>query len=246
MSHSEKPTPLDSSLTLSYWTNRWVNNDIGWNETDGNKLMWKYFPDVLKTKLPEKKPEELRVFVPLCGKAKDMYLLYQMGFTVVGIEISKEAIDDFFTENGVEEKEMNQPFRSSKDGRLILGQGDLFTFSGDKSQPIQLPFEKFDVMWDRGSFVALNAKDRTAYASMMMSLMADDGLYLLCSLVYDISEYGGPPLTATTEDLMQFYGERCDIQVLDKDDLFSRQEKWKKRGLSMIDEVLHLITLKNN
>lgn len=252
-------SPLQNSLTLNYWADRWKDSNTGWHESTGNKMMWKHFSSVLAEKFPSKKPGDLKVFVPLCGKAKDMYLLYEMGFTVVGIEFAKQPIDEFFTENKLEEKEWNAPFRSTKDGRLIIGQGDLFSFSKvaesatmsssadnhhDQSAPKPLPYEKYDIIWDRGSFEAINEKDRGRYVAMMMSLLTGDGFYLLNTKDYSLSEYGGPPLAANTDDLKQLFHNH-EVALLDKEDIIDSDEKWRKKGLTKLYELLHIITFKN-
>lgn len=45
--------------------------------------------------------ENLRFFFPLCGKALDMAWLASLGHFIVGVEFTKEAIEDFFKENNI-------------------------------------------------------------------------------------------------------------------------------------------------
>lgn len=239
-------SPLSDSLSLEYWVKRWDDNNTLWHQHDGNKLLWRSLHNLLPSKFPSRKPAELTVFVPLCGKAKDMYLLYEMGFTVVGVEYSPKGVDEFFAENQLKEgKKNNGSMRSTEDGRLMIGVGDLFSFSGDQSHYNPLPYEKFDIIWDRGSFEATNSCDRERYASLLLSLLDKDGVYLMNTKVYDLNEYGGPPLAANTDDLRQFYGEKLDVVLLEKEDIIDSLETWRKRGLTKLDEVVHLMTFKS-
>lgn len=41
------------------------------------------------------------MFVPLCGKSRDMGWLRAQGFTVVGAELSRLAVEQFFGELGL-------------------------------------------------------------------------------------------------------------------------------------------------
>ena len=75
----------------------------------------------------------MRVFVPMCGKAKDMKMLYDLGFTVVGIEYVKQGIDEFFSENQIARRDAPPqigtgkfPCAMSEDGRVVILHGDIF------------------------------------------------------------------------------------------------------------------------
>lgn len=244
MADHEDVSATGNTITLDFWDGAWNSHQTGWHEEDGNKMLLTHLPTILQERLPGKQPQDMTVFVPLCGKTKDMYILYKMGYTVVGVEFSKQGIDEFFLENNLEEKDGSSGVsRSTKDGRIILCQGDLFSFSGDNSKPNQLPVSKFDIIWDRGSLEAINVKDRGRYADLMMSLMAEDAIYLINTRVYDKKEYGGPPLATNTEDLRALFGDnRVTAEVLEE--VEDMQEMWKMLGISKCSEQLNLIMLR--
>ena len=43
--------------------------------------------------------ENLKFFLPLCGKAGDLIYLYEKGATVYGVEVVEKAIKELFAEN---------------------------------------------------------------------------------------------------------------------------------------------------
>ena len=71
--------------------------------------------------------ERSNVLVPLCGKSLDMLWLAEQGYTIVGLEMVKHAVEAFFIENhldfhsveyGKHRKYSSQPF--------TIFQGDFF------------------------------------------------------------------------------------------------------------------------
>ena len=72
-----------------FWHERWQNNQTAFHEDDGNALLHKYFGTL------ELSPGA-RVFVPLCGKTRDIGWLLDQGLRVAGVELSEIAIRQLF------------------------------------------------------------------------------------------------------------------------------------------------------
>ncbi len=75
----------------SYWLERWQNNRIRFHLDSINPFLSKYWSRL-------NLPENSRIFVPFCGKSKDMIFLQQHGHQVIGNELSPLAVKDFYTE----------------------------------------------------------------------------------------------------------------------------------------------------
>ncbi|XP_068431853.1 probable thiopurine S-methyltransferase isoform X2 [Clinocottus analis] len=185
----------------------------------------------------------VRFFFPLCGKAVDMKWLADMGHSVVGVEISEKAIQQFFTENNMTYSEEAVPslpgakVYKSSERNISLYQCDLFTFSSSIEG-------QFGAIWDRGSLVAINPRDREKYAALIISLMAKDCRYLLDTLLYNPELYQGPPFLVPDEQVASLFGNSCDVEQLYYfDALTDRQRAW---NLDYLEEKVHLITLKSN
>ncbi len=68
-------------------------NQIGFHQTDFNARLMQHWPALGL-------PLGARVFVPLCGKSRDMLWLVGAGHSVVGVELSSTAVEAFFAEAG--------------------------------------------------------------------------------------------------------------------------------------------------
>ena len=89
--------------------------------------------------------------MPMCAKAEDMWMLHELSFTVVVVEIIivHHYIQDSFKEHILKPKvgkilndagEQVDEY-SSPDRRLVLFAGDLLNITAD-----DLPFAKFDII----------------------------------------------------------------------------------------------------
>ena len=61
----------------SFWHKKWERNEIAFHEREANPLLVRYFNELSL-------PEGSRVFVPLCGKTRDIHWLLSRGYRVVG------------------------------------------------------------------------------------------------------------------------------------------------------------------
>jgi thiopurine S-methyltransferase len=130
------------------WINRWENNQIGWHKSDFNSRLIEFLPNLNLQKGSE-------IFVPLCGKSLDMVYLLNQGFKVIGVELSKIAIIDFFAENNIEfEIQKNADFNIYKSANITIYQGDIFNLKKEYLQDIS-------AIYDRASLVALNPQLRS-------------------------------------------------------------------------------------
>src|SRR6185295_6383505 len=84
-------------MNANFWHERWGKNDIAFHEKEANPLLIKYFE-----KLSLEKGS--RVFLPLCGKTRDISWLLSNGYRIAGAELSKLAIEQLFTDLGVSPK----------------------------------------------------------------------------------------------------------------------------------------------
>ncbi|XP_006011442.1 probable thiopurine S-methyltransferase isoform X2 [Latimeria chalumnae] len=224
-------------MMLTDWVDRWEEKNIGFHQ-DRIHLKLKNNLDALLNNR-----SALRIYFPLCGKAIDMKWLADMGHTIVGVEVSEIAIEEFFTEQNLSYSKEPVPgipgaqvFKST-DGNISLYHCDFFQFSGTVA-------EKFNGIWDRGSLVAINPRDRQRYTDLIVTLMEEDCHYLLDTFLYDPSVHKGPPFYVPDHEIENLFGKSCNIKLLESvDALTDRQRKW---GLDYFVEQVHLITLKQN
>ncbi|KAM4539874.1 putative thiopurine S-methyltransferase isoform 1-T1 [Odontesthes bonariensis] len=227
----------DRVMALSEWEDRWHEDKIGFHQPHVHRMLENNVDKVLSGRAG------VRFFFPLCGKAVDMKWLADLGHSVVGVEISEKAVRQFFEENNMTYSVESVPtipgaqlFKNSEKN-ISLYQCDLYDFSSSVEG-------QFGAIWDRGSLVAINPKDRERYAALIISLMAGDCRYLLDTFLYNPDQYKGPPFFVPDEQVHGLFGSRCDVELLQSvDALTDKQRAW---GMDSFTENVHLITLKSS
>ncbi|MGB0848068.1 MAG: thiopurine S-methyltransferase, partial [Thiolinea sp.] len=82
-------------MKAEFWHERWEKNQIGFHQNQVNTHLQDFWGrlDV---------PAGGTVFVPLCGKSSDMLWLRSQGYQVIGVELNRIAVQDFFAENDLQ------------------------------------------------------------------------------------------------------------------------------------------------
>ncbi|MEM9343932.1 MAG: thiopurine S-methyltransferase [Pseudomonadota bacterium] len=189
----------------SFWHDRWKANELGFHEADGNALLASHFGTLGK-------PEGARVFVPLCGKTRDIGWLLAQGCRVVGTELSEIAVRDLFKDLGLspEKSEVGELNRYAGPSIEVFV-GDHFTLTADVLGTV-------DAIYDRAAFVALPSKMRQRYSASLKAL-APGVPQLLITFEYDQSVMPGPPHSISTEEVGAHYADAFDIEMLEVKDV---------------------------
>ncbi|XP_020842484.1 thiopurine S-methyltransferase isoform X2 [Phascolarctos cinereus] len=164
-----------------------------------------------------------------------------LGYSVVGVEISELGIREFFTEHNLSYLEESiagisgaKVFKSSS-GNITLYCCSIFDLP-------RANVGKFDRIWDRGALVAINPDDRERYAKLMLSLLEKGFHYFLITFSYDPTKFSGPPFYVPDSEVKSLFGSTCNIQCLEKADAL--KERHKKWGIDYFIEILYLFTEK--
>jgi len=78
-------------MKADFWHQKWDKNEIGFHEAEANKLLRQSI-HYLQLMMGA------RVFLPLCGKTRDIHWLLAQGYRVAGAELSAVAIDALFND----------------------------------------------------------------------------------------------------------------------------------------------------
>ena len=218
-------------METDFWLERWRLNQIGFHQQEINAHLQEFWPGL--TIAPPG-----QVFVPLCGKSRDMLWLRARGHGVRGVEISPIAVRDFFSENGLTPQISGQGRleRWETDGLAIL-RGDFFDL---------VPDDLRDVVgiYDRASMVALPPPMRERYASHLMSLAPRAAVILLVTMEYPEGEMQGPPYCVHETEVQKLYGDAYDIERLFVLDMLAENPRFRDRGLTHLQEkVFRLLPL---
>lgn len=192
-------------MDSEFWHQKWRDNQLGFHESHGNALLTQYFDRMSL-------PKGARVFLPLCGKTLDIGWLLAQGHRVVGAELSAIAIDDLFTQLGVEptRTEVGALTHCSANG-IDLFVGDVFELTQDVLGPI-------DAIYDRAALVALPDGMRERYAEHLVKITETAPQLLLC-FEYDQAEMAGPPFSVTDADVHGYYNKYYHIEQIARKDV---------------------------
>lgn len=187
-------------MEKSFWLERWQAREIGFHEGEANSLLTRYW-DHIGLQAPA------RVFLPLCGKTRDIHWFLRQGYAVVGVEFSAQAVQELFAE-------LKLPANIRELGALDLYQapgldiyvGDIFALDPAQLGPI-------DAIYDRAALVALPAQTREAYARKLQDLAAST-IQFLISFAYDQNAMPGPPFSVPLADIEHLYGDSYAVQAL--------------------------------
>ena len=91
-------------MEKSFWESKWVNDEIGFHQNEINVHLIKYIKLI--------KNDQGNILVPLCGKSKDLLYLTQHFNKVIGIEVVKKAVSDFYKENIIKFETNNNRYQS--------------------------------------------------------------------------------------------------------------------------------------
>ena len=216
-------------MQQEFWHERWQLNQIGFHSEAFNLHLQEYWPAL--NIMPGS-----QVFVPLCGKSKDMLWLLAQKNEVTGVELSPLAVEAFFTENGL-------PVRTSQQGKFSVSEADgLRIFCGDFFDLSANDLAGINAVYDRASLVALPPQMRAAYATHMQHLLEPGTKTLLVAFDYPQHEMQGPPFSVKTQEVQALYRSWCTVELLYTVDVLDREHQFRDKGVSRMQEQVYALT----
>ena len=193
-----------------FWLDAWQQGRIPFHKNEVHPDLLSYWPAM------NIQPKST-VLAPLCGKSLDLLWLAQQGYQVIGIELSEQAVLQFFQEQGLNFSTENYHGVTCYNAdSLSIWVSDIFDLN-----PTLIP--KIDVLYDRAALVALPEKLRSPYADLCLRWLKSQGSIFLNTLSYEHKELLGPPYSVSPEEVADLY-QATSIKSL-------RAEK-KERSLS--------------
>jgi thiopurine S-methyltransferase len=183
-----------------FWHRKWASNEIGFHKNDVNPLLVTHFRALSLA-------QGSRLFLPLCGKTRDIHWLLAQGYRVSGAELSAIAIAQLFSELGVapEIAVIDRVTRFSAAG-IDIFVGDIFDLSRAELGAV-------DAIYDRAALIALPAPVRDRYADHLMAITGR-APQLLVTLDYDQSLIDGPPFSVDRAEIDRHYAQSYAVRHL--------------------------------
>ncbi|MGZ5052641.1 MAG: thiopurine S-methyltransferase [Methylobacter sp.] len=188
-------------MEASFWHQKWERGEIAFHASEANPFLVEHFEKLNQAK-------GSRVFLPLCGKTRDIAWLLGSGYRVVGAELSELAVNELFKELALEPQitETGKLIRySAKDIDILVG--DIFDVSAEDVGPIS-------AIYDRAALVALPSGMRERYTSHLMNITGA-APQLLIAYEYDQQLMDGPPFSVSENEVKQHYGAAYQLRSVE-------------------------------
>jgi len=187
-------------MDANYWHKRWAENRIGWHLEKHNPLLVQHFPKL-------NIDNGAHVFVPLCGKSKDIEWLLNEGYKVTAAELDESAVQQLFEELNL------QPSITQANELKCYAAPNISVFVGDIFRLTAAQIGSIDVCYDRAAMVALPPNTRVDYAKHLTQL-TNNAPQLLITFTYDQTQIEGPPHSVPAEEIEKHYQQTYEIQSL--------------------------------
>jgi len=218
-------------MKKDFWLERWERKEIGFHQDEINSHLRQYWQELCLSSGSE-------VFVPLCGKSRDLLWLREQGHTVLGVELSALAVQAFFDENGYTPHHVtgNKFDQCEAHGIRILC-GDFFDLCKDD-------LAEASAVYDRASLVALPPEMRERYVRHQLDILPPATQILLITFNYPQPEMPGPPFAVSAAEIAALYHGHAGVRQLAQLDVLAQNPRFQERGLSRLQENIFLLTLR--
>lgn len=211
-----------------FWQQRWHDGQIGFHQDRVTPLLEQYW-DVLAL------PARSRVFVPLAGKSLDMLWLAARGHRVLGVELTRIAVEQFFDENGL------QPdIRETRLGKHYVA-GEIELILGDAFALDTPALAGCEGVYDRAALIALPAEMRKRYADELYSRLQTGCRGLMITLEYPQHEKSGPPFSVAQDEVRALFERDWAIDRLERRDILATQPVFVAEGVTALHTAVYRI-----
>ena len=213
-------------MQADFWHERWEQNQIGFHTEAINSHLQNFWGTL-------NIPAGSKIFVPLCGKSRDMLWLLSQGHEILGVEISPVAVKNFFSENQLEPRVTDcGTFQRWKSDNLTIYIGDFFELSGEDMKDC-------NAIYDRAALIALPPEMRKQYAAHLKTIAPEIAHTLLVTLEYDQDEMPGPPFSVHENEVRMLFAQVFNIECLYEEDSLVHNDNFKRRGLTHLVEKVY-------
>jgi len=187
-------------MEASFWHAKWEKGEIAFHQDEVNPLLLEHFGTLSL-------PTGSRVFVPLCGKTRDIPWLLASGYRVAGAELSRLAVEQLFADMGLAPSVSQVgPLTHFAADNIDIYCGDIFELSGSELGQV-------DAVYDRAALVALPADMRQRYADHLATITSR-ARQLLIAYEYDQSLQDGPPFAVGADEVQRLYSRQYEVALL--------------------------------
>lgn len=216
----------------AFWLERWQTRQIGFHQTSIHPFLERWWPSLGA-------PASSRVYVPLCGKSLDMVWLAVRGHRVVGTELVRLAVQEFFGEQAAAASiSPHGPYTRHAAGSYEILEGDALALTPELLGDVQAAY-------DRAALVALPPAMRVRYAESFARLLPAGTKALLIAFEYPQQMKAGPPFSVEPHEIDALYGRSFHVRELERVDVIASSPKYAEAGISTLHEVAYELERKS-
>lgn len=212
-------------MNNEYWLKKWELGDIAFHEQDITNDLKLYIEKLALN-------EGDSIFVPLCGKTKDLVWLADKGFHVIGVELSSIACNEFFEELQISPTVTKQnKFIKYQYKNIVILCGNLFDLIKD-----DLPLVK--AIYDCKALIALPTDIRIRYVKHLVSCFGTKIRILLLTreTTCDVKP---PPFPVNKNEVEFLYSPYFSVQQLKHISVSNIPERLLKKGYAEMMESVY-------
>ncbi len=215
-------------MNREFWQARWDEGRIGFHQDELNPYLQHYWRNVDVA-------AGGTVFVPLCGKSKDLLWLSSQGYAVLGVEIVPRAVEAFFAENDLESETYQRDDFTLWEGEGVkIFCGDFFKLTADDVAAVS-------AVYDRASLIALPPALRERYVQHLRAILPGKLSVLLVTMDYPQAEMEGPPFAVTEQEVAALYKNDFTIEQVCAEDILAAEPRFKEQGLTRLQEKVYVL-----
>lgn len=206
-------------MQADFWHDMWASGEVGFHQKQVNVFLHEFWP-----KLDLCSNDE--ILVPLCGKSLDMLWLREAGHSVIGVELSQKALDEFLQENNLQAKPTShEKFCGYELPEMKLLCGDFFHVSAEDCRQVK-------AVYDRAAIIALPPYMRESYARHLQDILPAGSKILMVIMEYDQTQMAGPPFAVREPEIAALFAA-FDVQKL-------KEVDFMRKGNPVTEKVLLL------
>ena len=212
-----------------FWYKKWDSNQIGFHQPDANPYLQRYWPELAIA-------ASARVLVPLCGKSLDLLWLAGQGHSVLGVELSVKAVEDFFSEHRLDPRISEKgAFKVYRSDTVELWCGDFFALTAEDVAGCT-------ALYDRAALIALPDAMRQRYAAHLQQLLGHGMQGLLITLDYDQTQIPGPPFAVGNDEVRRLLGQGWQVDRLEERDILAESPRFLQGGAKWLVERVYRVS----
>lgn len=213
-------------MDSEFWLNGWREGRTAFHRDAPMPLLTKHWPSLSLA-------PDTRVFVPLAGKSLDMIWLAAQGFSVLGVELSPLAVEQFFADNGL--TPTRQP--SASGDRFVAGKIEIIqanVFDVDAAT-----LATCAAVYDRAALIAQSAAQRQRYVSNVYARLPPDCRGLVITLDYPPDDMQGPPFAVSEDEMYRLYDHDWHVTQAESRDILANEPGLASRGVTALSTAVY-------